>query len=334
MSHNLEIVDGVASIAYANETPWHKLGQKAPGDLTPEQLAKLARADFRVEKRPLFVEINGERKQSKAGALVRVGGALGNEEKILTFLPRMSSWHELQNEEAFKFFNEFVAAGDMSMETVGVLGEGEMVWALAKVKESFYVVKKKDEVQSYLLFSNPHEFGRSIDVRFTPTRVVCNNTLTLALNEKGTQRVSSSHRNPFNADDVKEKLGIASYKLNEYKEAAQFLASTKYKNEDIVEYFKRVFPVNETKAKVEGTEVKKQKELHRGASYSMAIVDTQPGADIAPGTFWNLYNAATYYTNHLAGKSDSSRVKSLWFGDSEKTNKIALKEAILMAKAA
>ena len=62
----------------------------------------------------------------------------------------------------------------------GSLRDGKMVWGLAKVKESFSV-GKEDQVDSYLLFANPHEYGKSIDIRFTPIRVVCNNTLSMAL---------------------------------------------------------------------------------------------------------------------------------------------------------
>ena len=70
----------------------------------------------------------------------------------------------------------------MEMHTAGSLKGGQQVWALAKIKESFDVFGKEDTVESYLLFSNPHQYGKSIDIRFTPIRVVCNNTLTFSLN--------------------------------------------------------------------------------------------------------------------------------------------------------
>lgn len=333
MAHNLEIVDGVAQIAYAGETPWHGLGTKVPPDLTPAQMCKAAGLDWKVEKRQNKNTLNGKEIIDQSGILVRLpNGTSVKKESILTRMPNASAWHEYQNEQAFDFFNDFIAAGDMEMHTAGSLADGELMWVLARVKESFYVVKKKDEVQSYLLFTNPHRFGMSIDTRFTPTRVVCNNTLSLALNTASAQKVSSTHRSPFNADMVKEKLGLASYKMTEYKERAQFLATKQYKNEDIVEYFKRLFPAPTPKKEEE--QKRKTPEFSRAANYSMAVLNTQPGADIAPGTFWNLYNAATYYTNHLAGKSDSSRVESLWYGGSQKKNVEALNLAVEMANAA
>jgi phage/plasmid-like protein (TIGR03299 family) len=333
MAHMLEIKDGVASMAYNGETPWHGLGKKVPADLTPAQMCEAGGVDWKVEKRQTSIILNGKKVFTPAHSLVRLpNGRNVKEESILTFLPSGKTWHEHQNEEAFEFFNEFVASGDMTMETAGSLKEGRYVWALARIKESFYVVKKKDEVQSYLLFTNPHEFGKSIDVRFTPVRVVCNNTLTLALDAKASQRVASSHRNPFDATAVKEKLGLASYKLGQYKERAQFLATKRYTVEQMKEYFMTVFPANESRAKEGSTRT--AKELHKGAVTGMAIVDQQPGADIAPGTFWNLFNAATFYTNHLAGKREDTRVHSLWYGDAMKQNQLALNTAVEMANAA
>ena len=67
-----------------------------------------------------------------------------------------------------------------------------------------------------MLFSNPHQFGMSIDIRMTPIRVVCNNTLTLSLSQKSDKMVTLSHRKEFNPEMVKEQLGIAREKLENY----------------------------------------------------------------------------------------------------------------------
>lgn len=334
VAHKLEIIDGKAQMAYAGEEPWHGLGTKVPPDLTPAQMCEAAGLDWEVETRTAYCDVNGERIATKAGMLVRKpNGKNITTEKILTFLPNHDKWHELQNDKAFEFFNDFVMKGDMEMHTAGSLElkSGVYVWALAKVKESFKVVGRKDEVQSYLLFTNPHQFGTSIDVRGTPTRVVCWNTISMALQArlKEAFKVSTSHRNPFDADTVKEKLLLAHNKLGEYKERAQFLASKQYTVPEMIDYFKAVFPTNKQKKRADGSEPKRApKEFHRGAQYAMSIVDTQPGAEFAPGSWWNLFNAATFYTNHLAGKSESTRVESLWYGENAQRNIDALNLAV------
>ncbi len=167
MSHMVE------TMAYAGEVPWHGLGEKVSNDLTPKQMMKKAQVDWEVLEVESFIEFNGKKTPTGDKSLVR-----STDGKVLTNTG--PGWKPVQNEQAFEFFAEYVYAGDMEMHTAGSLKDGKMVWALAKVKESFKLFKG-DEVESYLLFSNPHEYGKSIDVRFTPIRVVCNNTLTLAL---------------------------------------------------------------------------------------------------------------------------------------------------------
>ena len=214
----------------------------------------------------------------------------------------------------------------MEMNTAGSLKDGQIVWGLAKVKESFELFKG-DKIDSYLLFSNFHKYGHSTDVRFTPIRVVCNNTLTLSLNSKVERMAKISHRKIFQPDNVKEMLGIAKDKLVKYKEMASFLGSKQAKNEDIVEYFTRVFPVS-------GANETKKKEMSKNAEIAMSVLHTQPGAEYAEGSWWQPFNAVTYVTDHLAGRSADSRLSSAWYGYHKGVKTKALELAIEMAEAA
>lgn len=323
MSHEIEqLADGTYGMVYAGAEPWHKLGKRVLPDLTPDQMLKEAGLDWTVELRQGFTEnSDGVRTAMRHGALVR-----STDDKVLTEVPM--DWKPVQNHDAFTFFNDFVAAGDMEMHTAGSLHGGQYVWCLARVKESFEVVKGKgDEVDSYLLFTNPHKYGFSTDVRFTPIRVVCWNTLSLSLSARGSadRVVTVSHRKKFVADEVKETLGVAKEKLAKYKEYAQYLASKRHKDEDVVTYFKRVFPL------VSSKDTPRQ-DLTKAAATAISVLETQPGA--APGTFWNLFNAATYYTDHLAGRTDDTRITSAWYGSARKLKVQALETAVEMASAA
>jgi len=241
----------VETMAYAGETPWHGLGKPVPADLSPWQMLDAAGLDWKVEKIPAFSTIKGKQVYTGKDALVR-----STDGRILDVVSQ--DWNPLQNEEAFEFFNDFVHSGDMEMHTAGSLKNGQIVWALAKVKESFDVFNG-DQVDSFLLFTLPHKFGQSIDVRFTPIRVVCNNTLTLSLSSKQDNMVKVSHRRQFDGDEVKQMLGIASDKLAKYKEMAKFLGSKKYKHESVIQYFDRIFPVNAYgRSKNEETKAKKR----------------------------------------------------------------------------
>lgn len=319
MAHELEFVNGNAQMAYVGDVPWHGLGVKVPADLTPEQMLEAAGLNWSVEKVPAYATIAGKQISIGQSALVR-----SSDDRILDVVSE--DWNPVQNAEAFDFFNEFVAAGDMEMHTAGSLKQGQIVWGLAKVKESFELFKG-DQIDSYLLFSNFHKYGFSTDVRFTPIRVVCNNTLTLSLNSKVERMAKISHRKIFEPGNVKEMLGIATDKLAKYKEMAQFLGSKKAKDEDIVEYFCRIFPVT-------GANEKKTKEVSKNAQIAIDILHTQPGAEYAEGTWWQPFNAVTYLTDHLAGRSADTRLTSSWYGSNKNLKTKALELAVEMAEAA
>jgi len=312
----------VETMAYAGETPWHGLGVQVPADLSPAQMLEKAGLDWTVEKVPAFAEIGGKKTSVGWSALVR-----SNDEKVLSVVS--NDWNPVQNHEAFEFFHEYCAVGDMEMNTAGSLRDGQIVWGLAKVKQSFELFKG-DTVESYLLFTNPHKFGQSIDVRFTPIRVVCNNTLTLSLEQKADRVVKKSHRTQFDPNMVKEQLGIATDKLAKYKEMAQFLGSKRYNNESLTDYFNKIFPViayNKEKGP-------QRKILSKSAERALEVIHTQPGANYAEGSWWQAFNAVTYLTDHEIGRSTDTRLQSAWFGPNKNLKLKALETAVEMAEMA
>ena len=222
-----------------------------------------------------------------------------------------------------------VMAGDMEMHTAGSLKGGQIVWGLAKVKDSFELFKG-DRIDSYLLFSNFHKYGFSTDVRFTPIRVVCNNTLSLSLNSTVERMVKISHRREFEAENVKEMLGIATHKLAKYKEMAQFLGSKRANKKQAIDYFRAIFPTASDTTEQQDGELK----ISNKAAAASRIVDTQPGAEFAKGSFWQLFNTVTYMTDHILGKSQDSRLVNSWYGYNRKLKTRALETAVEMAEAA
>jgi len=134
MAHELEIVNGNAQMAYAGDVPWHGLGVKVPADLTPDQMLEAAGLNWTVTKVPTFATYNDKNISVGKSALIR-----SNDERVLDVVS--DDWNAVQNSEAFEFFNEFIAAGDMEMHTAGSLKNGQIVWALAKIKDSFEAFK-------------------------------------------------------------------------------------------------------------------------------------------------------------------------------------------------
>lgn len=324
MAHELEIVNGEASMAYAGDVPWHGLGTKVPSDLSPEQMLKAAKLDWTVEKRPMFFKTESGDKMTDQFALVR-----SSDDKHLTTIS--AQWKPVQNIEAFEFFNDFVLTGDMEMHTAGSLKGGKMVWAMAQIKESFELFGG-DKVDGYLLFSNPHEFGRSIDIRFTPVRVVCNNTLTMALGSEEKYSIKINHRQRFDADDIKSVLGIAGERLQKYKDQAQFLGQKKFTQESITEYFNRVFPSMSKDEEKKGN--LRSFPISRQAEMAADVLDSQPGSEFAKGSWWQGFNAVTYLTDHVLGRSTDSRLTSAWYGINRAKKEKALELAVEYAEMA
>ena len=314
MSHEIEMVNGVAQMAYAGETPWHGLGTEVSDDISTDGMMKAAGLDWSVTKQPMYyMDDLGEMGEVPGKtALVR-----SSDNKVMDIVG--SDWNPVQNAEAFEFFREFVDAGDMQMHTAGSLKEGKMVWALAKVNDGFTIktAQGEDSIESYLLFSNPHQYGKSIDVRFTPIRVVCNNTLTLSLNQNVDQYVRVGHQRPFNAEDAMATLGMAQQKLETYKEAAEYLCQKSYTTDQMLDYFNQVFP------SASDRDSNKSREAQE-------VMHTQAGANLGEGTFWQLFNTVTYMTDHTLGRNNDNRLQSSWYGSNQNVKKKALELAVNM----
>ena len=110
MAHEVEMVNGVAQMAYAGTKPWHGLGVEVSNDLTPEQMMRKAGLDWSVEKTPVYADVDGEKISVGKQALYR-----SSDNKILDVIG--DDWNPVQNIDAFEFFNEYVMAGDMEMNT-------------------------------------------------------------------------------------------------------------------------------------------------------------------------------------------------------------------------
>ena len=319
MAHELEIVNGEAQMAYVGDVPWHGLGTKVPADLTPDQFMTTAGLDWQVNK---------ENMTTDSGIVVPGKQALvrSSDGKVLDVVGK--GWNPVQNSEAFEFFNDYVMEGDMEMHTAGSLKGGQMIWALAKTKESFELFNG-DVTENYFLFTNPHQFGKSINIRMTPIRVVCNNTLTLSLSQNSDNMVTVNHRKEFDADMVKEQMGIAREKMEQYKSMAEFLGGKRATGENVIQYFNEVFGAP-AKEKVDNV----IPFTSRNAKLAMENLETQPGANFAEGSWWQAFNAVTYMTDHLQGREGDSRLVSAWYGRNRKVKLNALDKALEYAEAA
>lgn len=326
----------VESMAYTNEVPWHGLGENV-GDLKDVKAwMKRGKIDWRVARQPMFwastefakkVEdtkagiktvITQERRVSEFAALVRDRDGAVLDVVGSRYAPR-------QNEEVFEFFNEFVKAGSATMETVGSLRGGRVVWGLANLKASFKL-SSSDIVKGYLLVAMFHQQGKANIYKFTPVRVVCANTMAMALKEGGGFKdYHSTEFTPQTTEKAKQMLGIAREQLDEFHTLSQQLLKLNLTQKDVIRLLAPIYQ-EELADPVEGppkAEVKWNAKLAR----VMDILERAPGqTPFSKGKTngWNVLNAVTYYSDHIASRSADKRLTNAWMG---KTG--AQKEAVL-----
>lgn len=295
MSHNIE------TMVYTNQVPWHGLGHYVADAPSVADMLTLAKLDWTVERQPMHLA-NGVEVPDFA-ALVR-----SSDSSVLDVVG--SRYTPIQNHEAFEFFKEFVEAGDATMETAGSLRGGRYVWGLANLKSSFKL-KGKDEVKGYVLVACPHEAGKSFIVKFTTVRVVCNNTLTLALKADGNE-FRMHHRRAFDATAIeraKTTLGIAREQMQQFEETARTLKSKTMTRDDVIRI---LAPVYQPDAKVAEL-VKDFDDLATPRLKQLLDINERaPGAD--PTTAWGVLNAVTYYSDHIASRTGDKRLTNAWFG--------------------
>lgn len=315
----------VETIAWAGEPPWHGLGTTVPNDLSPREMQSKAQLDWRVAKVPLQYEFDQTKCDSGQFALVRTSDG-----RLLDVV-KSDHWEPVQNEEAFEFFERFVELNAMSMEVAGSLRGGKIVFVLAKMNHGFEVgAGSGDRTDGYLLFTNPHRYGQSVDIRLTPIRVVCMNTLSLALRSRSRATVKYSHWHKFNVQAARSVFVDALDLLRQYEREAHLLATKTYDHFRLQEYFDACFPYVPNMH----TRSRRRRSMSANAYRAMGIVETQPGARYAAGTWWNAFNAVTYLTDHEVGKSDETRLHAAWYGKGEQRKRHALELAVKYADAA
>lgn len=312
MSHEVE------TMAWTDELPWHGLGTRVDKAPTVEKMLKLAGLDWRVDRVPLHV---GGKEVPDFAALQR-----DKDKNILDVVG--SRYQPVQNEMAFSFFKDFVEAGGATMETAGSLRGGKLVWGLADLKASFKL-KGDDKVKGYLLVASPHEQGKSLIIKFTTVRVVCANTVALALREKGKSEFRMTHRTMFDEKmmtKAKDVLGIAREQLGEFERNARVLQKLNLKEKDILKILAPVY-----QPQTEYRDIVQDFDKHANLNFKkvMSALTNAPGAEESTG--WGVLNAVTYFSDHMASRSRDRRLTNAWLGRTANQKEAVLSRLLEMA---
>jgi phage/plasmid-like protein (TIGR03299 family) len=312
---------------------WHGLGNViAQPPKTTRKAMELAGMDWTVNESPVITFGDND----SGPALVDGWKVLRRSDNNATMHVCRDSWTPVQNVDAFGWFDPIVADGDAEISAAVSLCSGKRVAITAKIKDGIADVVSGDPVEAYLLLYNSHDGSLSLGVKFTNTRVVCANTLAIALRgEQGnfdgdmtwngkSARIKHTKSIHANLDAVRDALDIQRrtfrYTMDEYRAMAQVDLSAKAFDQ----YLSKVFE----KQLTDGDKVRQASELRQ---YEQLIQNFESGVGMdikgARGTLWGAYNAVTEWTTHQRGADDiesaRDRLNSLWFGSSAQITETA-----------
>lgn len=316
----------VQSMAYVGETPWHGLGTPLSATQPIEVWEKSAGMAWRIEETEVrFVSGNAGTNLGSIHAFP--------EQKVLyrsdtkSPLSVVSSRYQVvQPREILEFYRDLTEVGGFELETAGVLKEGRKLWALARTGQSATLMGK-DEVQGYLLLATACDGTLATTAQFTSIRVVCNNTLQIALGDSA-GAVKVPHRSQFDAAAVKRQLGIAISSWDGFMARMKALSERKVSDAVAEKFLRRVLTHSSTSTPdrdattVNERAIKAVGQLYAGRG---------KGADFASasGTAWGLLNAVTEYTDHhRRARSDDHRRDAAWFGAGATLKERAWNEAM------
>jgi len=276
---------------------------------------------FTVEKAPLFrKDAEGNLIETKSCATVRMdtGEQLGTVGK---------GYHVLQNAEAMAFFQDWLEGGHAKLETLGSLRSGKRVWIQARLNESDPIeVVPGDAVNLFVLLANSHDGSMAVSTGFVGNRVVCENTLMMAIQTGKLLKVRHTVNAVQALDKIKDVINLANREFVATAEQWKELSRRGVTESSLRRYVRRVFnPIV-----VDGEEKDSEKGGERVADNVIKLYEenkygTKLGG--ANGTAWGAYNAVNSYLNHERGRSNDTRQESLWFGQGAKLDRRALKVA-------
>lgn len=314
----------VESMAYINATPWHGLGNRLSAKQPIEIWAQQSGISFEINETPVRFMTES------AGSL----GAIMSfpEQKVLfrsdTNAPLSvvsQRYKVVQPREILEFYRDLTEISGFELETAGILKGGRKIWALAKTNQSA-TLKGTDTINGYLLLATACDGTLATTAQFTSIRVVCNNTLAVAL-ANGNGAIKVPHSTSFDPQAVKKQLGISVSAWDAFMYRMKTLSERKVKSHEAMNYFLRVFTDPATTATGLSNE--------RAMKKVQALYDGQgKGAELASskGTAFGLLNSVTEYVDHeRRARSTDHRLESAWFGQGAALKQKALEQALLMA---
>ena len=272
----------VESMFYTRTKPWHGLGVQVEEAPESKDALRLAGLDWKVYQREVYTDSG-----------IRIDGYRANvrntDNKVLGVVTER--YKIVQNEEAFAFTDALLGKG-VRYETAGSLQEGRKVWLLAQLPKEYII--SGEQISPYLVFSNSHDGSAAVRVAVTPIRVVCNNTLNLALSTaKRSWAMVHTGNIKGKIHEAQETLFMAETYMNKLGKEFETLKRQKLSDRQIKEYIELLLPLEKTTSLVTAKNVKKLRDDLRARYY-----DAPDLQDVGGNNAYRFINAVSDFATH------------------------------------
>lgn len=314
MSHLVE------QMAYVGAKPWHGLGNELPTGESLHVWAEQSGLSFSILESPVHYLTPAD----PLGSIAEFA-----EHKVLyrsdTHAPLSvvsQRYQVVQPRQVLEFYRDLTEVAGYELETAGVLKGGRKVWALARTGQSA-ALKGGDTVNAYVLLATACDGTLATTAQFTSVRVVCNNTLGIALAD-GSQAVKVRHNTTFDAQSVKQQLGLSVTSWDSFMYRMRMLSERRVKSHEAMRYYLSVFadPQGAPALLANERAMRAAQRLYEGHGM---------GAELAAAkdTAWGLLSSMTEFVDHRRrARNQDNRLDSAWFGSGAALKQRALDEAM------
>src|SRR5471032_3102879 len=314
----------IEQMAYVGATPWHGLGSRLTERQPLEVWQREAGMNWQIQESPVHY---------KADSVGPLGSIHSFPEQKVLFrsdtkapLSVVSQRYQVvQPREVLEFYRDLTERSGYELETAGVLKGGRKLWALARTGQSA-ALKGNDVVNGYLLLATSCDGTLATTATPTTVRVVCNNTLSIAVNG-ASQAIKVPHSTRFNPQVVKQQLGIAVSQWDDFMYRMRMLAERKVQDREAKDFLRSVLSEVQT-----GNPERTGLSNERALTKMLSLYEGHGrGAELeaAKGTAWGLLNAVTEYVDHeRRARSNEYRMDTAWFGQGAVIKQRALNTAL------
>lgn len=306
----------VETMFSVREKPWHGLGTIVAEAVDSASALALSGLDWKVIQKELVTKDGQSVPGWKANVRDRDGQVLG----VVT-----DRYRVVQNWEAFAFTDELLGEG-VRYETAGSLMNGRKTWILAKLPNEYIITG--DQISPYLVFSNTHDGSGAIKVAMTPVRVVCSNTLNLALST-ARRSWSAIHTGDMNGklQDAKDTLFFAEQYMAGLGKEINALQGKRLTDEKVMEYIDALLPVSESASQLQQKNIQRLRD-----NLKVRYFDAPDLQDVGKNAY-RFINAVSDFATHNEPLRTTANYKENLFGRTMDGN-VMIDKAYQMVRAA